>query len=81
MALIRKWIEQEAPYANHWSYDKPVRPALPEVGDSDWPVNEIDAFVLARLESEGLEPSAEAERYALARRAALDLTGLPPTWE
>ncbi|NLT71071.1 MAG: DUF1553 domain-containing protein [Verrucomicrobiaceae bacterium] len=81
VARIRKWIEQEAPYARHWSYVKPVRPALPEVGDTGWPVNEIDAFVLARLESEGLEPSTEADRHALARRAALDLTGLPPSWE
>lgn len=81
VARIRKWIEQEAPYARHWSYVKPVRPALPEVGDTGWPVNEIDAFVLARLESEGLEPSTEADRHALVRRAALDLTGLPPSWE
>jgi len=81
VALIKKWIEQEAPYANHWSYEKPVRPEVPKGKRSDWPKNEIDHFVLARLESEGLEPSLEADRYALARRAALDLTGLPPTWE
>jgi len=80
-ALIKRWIEQEAHYANHWSYDKPVRPEVPEGKRSDWPINEIDHFVLARLESEGLEPSPEADRYALARRAALDLTGLPPSWE
>lgn len=81
VALIKKWIAQEAHYANHWSYDKPVRPAVPKGKRSDWPVNEIDHFVLARLESEGLEPSPEADRYSLARRASLDLTGLPPTWE
>ena len=81
VALIKKWIGQEAPYANHWSYEKPVRPGVPKGKRSDWPVNEIDHFVLARLESEGLEPSPEADRYALARRASLDLTGLPPTWE
>src|SRR2546422_3148174 len=46
-----------------------------------WVKNGIDAFILARLEKEGLEPSAEADRYTLARRAALDLTGLPPTIE
>lgn len=81
VALIKKWIEQEAPYANHWSYEKPVRSEVPKGKRSDWPVNEIDHFVLARLESEGLEPSPEADRYSLARRAALDLTGLPPTWD
>lgn len=80
VALIKKWIAQEAPYANHWSYEKPVRPELPKGKRSDWPKNGIDYFVLARLESEGLEPSPEADRYSLARRAALDLTGLPPTW-
>src|SRR2546422_8572367 len=46
-----------------------------------WVKNGIDAFILARLEKEGLEPSPEADRYTLARRAALDLTGLPPTIE
>ena len=49
VALIKKWIAQEAHYANHWSYDKPVRPAVPKGKRSDWPVNEIDHFVLARL--------------------------------
>ena len=81
VALIKKWIEQEAPYANHWSYEKPVRPEVPKGKRSDWPKNEIDHFVLARLESEGLEPMPEADRHALARRASIDLTGLPPTWD
>jgi len=81
IALIRKWIEQEAPFAQHWSYEKPVRPDVPKGKRSDWPRNEIDWFILARLESEGLSPSPEADRYALARRLSLDLTGLPPTWE
>jgi len=81
VAVIKKWIEQEARYANHWSYEKPVRPEIPKGKRSDWPENEIDHFVLARLESEGLEPAGKADLYTLARRAALDLTGLPPTWE
>jgi len=80
-ALIKRWIEQEAHYANHWSYEKPVRPEVPQGKRSDWPKNAIDHFVLARLESEGLEPGPEADRYALARRASLDLTGLPPAWD
>ena len=81
VALIKRWIEQDGHYANHWSYDKPQRPEVPTGKRSDWPKNEIDDFVLARLESEGLEPSPEADRYALARRASLDLIGLPPSWE
>ncbi len=81
IALLRKWIEQGAEYAGHWSYQNPVRPAVPAVKQADWPRNEIDYFILARLEREGLAPSPEADRWTLARRVAIDLTGLPPTWE
>ncbi len=79
IALIKQWIGQGAKYARHWSYVKPVRPALPDVKDKSWPWNAIDAFILARLEAEGLSPQPEADRYTLIRRLALDLTGLPPT--
>lgn len=81
IALIRKWIEQDAPFALHWSYEKPIRPDVPKGKRSDWPRDDIDWFILSRLESEGLEPSPEADRFALARRLSLDLTGLPPSWE
>ncbi len=81
VALIRRWIAEGAEYANHWSYVPPRRPELPEVRDQDWARGPIDRFVLARLESAGLEPSAEADRLTLARRLSLDLIGLPPTWE
>lgn len=76
---LRLWIEQGANYAKHWSFVKPVRGRFPTVNKSDWPVNGIDYFILARLEAEGLQPSPEADRYALARRVSLDLRGLPPT--
>ena len=79
--LLEAWVKQGAKYAAHWSYIKPVRPALPKVQDAAWPRNEIDYFLLARLEKEGLRPSIEADRYALARRVSIDLTGLPPTIE
>ena len=79
--LIRRWIQQGGDYAKHWSYEAPVRPDLPTVKDKDWPRNPVDYFVLSRLEAEGLRPSPEADRLVLARRLALDLTGLPPTWE
>ncbi len=78
-ALLKAWIEQGAPYAQHWSYVAPVRPALPNVADEKWPANAIDRFILARLDHEKLRPSPEADRLTLARRVALDLTGLPPT--
>jgi hypothetical protein len=76
---LRRWIEAGAEYAQHWSL-QPIRSVpLPAVHDKSWPRNGLDAFVLARLEQEGLKPSREADRYALLRRVSLDLTGLPPT--
>ena len=78
---LREWVRQGARYARHWSYEAPVRPRLPAVKDRSWPRNEVDFFILARLEREGITPSPEADRYALVRRLALDLTGLPPTLE
>jgi len=77
--LLKRWIEQGAEYAQHWSYVKPVRQELPAVKQMDWARNEIDRFILQRLEREGLSPSTEADRFALLRRVALDLTGLPPS--
>src|SRR5262249_53927170 len=60
---------------------KPRRPALPAVREPGWVRNEIDNFVLARLEKERLRPSPEADGYTLLRRASLDLRGLPPSPE
>ncbi|TWT51979.1 Planctomycete cytochrome C [Thalassoglobus neptunius] len=77
--LLKRWIEQGAAYARHWSFDPPQRPKLPDVGQSNWPRNPIDTFVLARLNREGLSPSPMADRTTLIRRVSLDLTGLPPS--
>src|SRR5687768_3489702 len=63
----------------HWAFHTPIRPELPEVRNSDWPRTPVDYFILARLEKEGLQPSAEADRVTLLRRLSLDLIGLPPT--
>jgi hypothetical protein len=92
--LLAQWIREGAPYAAHWSYVPPRRPALPDVaataarmGSPDparwktWPRNEIDVFILDRLLRESFQPSPEADRYTLIRRVTLDLTGLPPTLE
>lgn len=79
VALLSTWIEQGAPFARHWSYVVPVRPAVPQVQQQDWPRNDIDRFLLARLEREGLAPAPEADRAVLIRRVMLDLIGLPPT--
>ncbi len=88
IALLKRWIDAGAPWpddsagkepARHWAYVKPARPALPQVKNAGWVRNPIDAFVLARLEREGLAPSAGAARETLIRRLSLDLIGLPPS--
>src|SRR5205814_1954303 len=79
--LLRRWVAEGATWQTHWAFEKPERPPLPKIADISWPKNEIDHFVLARLEKEGLKPSPEAEQPTLIRRASLDLTGLPPTVE
>jgi hypothetical protein len=78
---LKKWIDQGAVYQEHWAFVKPKRPPQPSVKNKDWVRNGIDAFVLARLEAEGLSPAPEADRAVLLRRASLDLTGLPPSPE
>ena len=80
-AMLRRWIEEGAKWEDHWSFIKPERPELPEVGDADWPRNPIDRFILSRLETEGVTPSPEAGRRTLIRRVSLDLIGLPPAPE
>ena len=76
---LRLWIDQGAEWETHWAFIPPERPALPPVSDPEWVRNPIDAFILSRLDAEGLGPSAEADRATLLRRVTLDLTGLPPT--
>ncbi|TAH37262.1 MAG: DUF1549 domain-containing protein [Planctomycetota bacterium] len=79
--ILRRWVAGGAAYEPHWSFVAPVRPEPPQVQDAGWCRNEIDRFVQARLEADGLAPQPEAPREALLRRVTLDLTGLPPTPE
>ncbi len=91
VGLLRAWIDQGAQWpesaavaaaeeqSDHWAFRRPARPDLPGVGDPAWPRNEIDRFVLARLDREKLRPSPEADRATLIRRVGLDLIGLPPS--
>src|SRR5262245_57256295 len=81
VAVLTRWVEQGAAYPVHWAYVAPVRSLLPAVRDRSWPANVVDVYLLARLEREGLAPAPAADRHALARRVALDLTGLPPSPE
>ncbi len=97
IALLRAWIDQGARWPEtaavaavapapaegerrHWAYIRPVAPAVPDVGTA-WVRNDLDRFVLARLNREGLKPSPEASFETLVRRVSLDLIGLPPTVE
>ncbi|HUS35561.1 MAG TPA: PSD1 and planctomycete cytochrome C domain-containing protein [Verrucomicrobiae bacterium] len=75
---LKAWIAGGGKYAQHWSFVKPERPALPQVKDKAWVRTPIDLFILARLEKEGIAPSAEADSRTLLRRASLDVTGLLP---
>jgi len=84
IAALQAWIDSGAVWPEkdpkqHWSFQKPARPQPPAVTNSRWAGNDIDRFVLARLEHEGLAPMPEADRATLIRRLSLDLTGLPPT--
>ena len=76
--LLKRWIAEGAEYEPHWSFISPKRPEAPAAKQESWVKNPIDRFILARLEAEGLSPAAEADRRTLARRLALDITGLPP---
>ena len=77
--LIKKWIEQGAQYEKHWSFTKPQKTALPSVSKKGWPQNEIDFFILQKLEQNGMEPNDEADKERLLKRLCFDLTGLPPS--
>jgi hypothetical protein len=90
IAAIAAWIDAGAPgragaapaeRRTHWSYSTPVRPPPPAMRAASWVRSPIDAFVLSRLEQEGLAPSPEAAPETLVRRLSLDLVGLPPTTE
>lgn len=77
--LIGLWIRQGAKFSEHWAFIPPVAPALPKIRHKSWPKNQIDYFIMARLEEERLKPSREADRATLIRRVTFDLTGLPPS--
>jgi hypothetical protein len=79
--ILKRWIEEGAPWKEHWSLVPPVRSEPPVIKTNVWVRNPIDRFILARLESAGLQPAPEADRRTLARRLSLDLRGLPPSPE
>ena len=78
--LLKRWVEEGAKWGEHWAFVAPKRAAVPGISEPGkaWVRNPIDAFVLERLQREGLAPSPEAAPAKLARRLYLDLTGIPP---
>jgi hypothetical protein len=79
LTTLRHWIEEGATWQQHWAFIAPARPLVPQVQDAGSVSNPIDAFVLARLEADGMAASPPASKETLIRRVTLDLTGLPPT--
>ena len=79
--MLAQWIRNGATWEEHWAFTTPTRPTPPTVKNGDWVRNPVDAFILARLEAEGLTPAQEADKRTLIRRLSFDLTGLPPTRE
>src|SRR6476620_8408178 len=79
--LLKQWVREGAQWSLAWSYVPPHEAAAPTIKDSSWPANEIDYFVQARLEAEGLRPSPDADKTILVRRLFVDLIGLPPSPE
>lgn len=77
--LIRRWIEQGAKWGEHWAYEKPQPPAVPDVANVDWCRQATDRFILAKLEEEGIAPAEDEVPTRWLRRVSLDLIGLPPT--
>ena len=75
---LRRWIAEGAKYARHWSFEPPRKPPLPKVKNFGWAQQDLDRYLLSRLEREGLAPNTRADKATLARRAALDIIGIPP---
>ncbi|HVZ25441.1 MAG TPA: DUF1549 domain-containing protein, partial [Sediminibacterium sp.] len=87
ISTLKHWIKQGAKWGEHWAYQPVTDPVVPKVdnwffgprGGSDWVRNDIDHFVYARMQEQGLHPSPEADKATLLRRVSLDITGLPPS--
>jgi hypothetical protein len=81
ISLFENWIRQGAHYERHWAFTPPAKAPLPQPKDAKWPRNEIDYFILSKLDDLGLQPNQEADKERLLKRLCLDITGLPPTLE
>ena len=77
-ALLQQWIAEGAENDLHWAYKPVKRVAPPKAEDESFVINDVDRFVLRRIEAAGLKPSKQADRVTLARRLYYDLLGMPP---
>ena len=77
--ILKKWVLQGGKWDKHWAYIKPELPIVPEVKNINWTTNEIDYFILRKLESKGMSPSKIEEKEILLRRVYFDIIGLPPS--
>lgn len=93
ISIVGRWIDEGASWPDgvdqaaikdrrdHWSFKPISKPVIPDVMRREWPRNDLDRFILAKMEREGLQPAPEADRATWFRRVSFDLTGLPPTPE
>ena len=81
VAIVRRWIEECAPWGRHWSFEPVTSPDVPASAGQTTLSSPIDAFVAARLAEHGLALKPAAEPHTLLRRLSLDLVGLPPSPE
>ncbi len=79
IGLLRQWITEGAEWQEHWAFRVPVATLVPHVSNTEWILNDVDRFVLSRLEVEGMSPSDAASPNLWLRRVSLDLIGLPPS--
>ncbi|SNY95472.1 PSD1 and planctomycete cytochrome C domain-containing protein [Flagellimonas pacifica] len=79
--LLKKWVAQGAVYKKHWAFVPPEDPSIPQIENDQWSQNEIDKFILKKLEAQGFSPSKKAEKEQLMRRVFFSISGLPPSVE
>ena len=77
-AVLIKWVKQGAEYKPHWAFVAPKDPSIPGVDNDDWVKNDIDNFILNKIEKEGLAPAAQADKETLIRRLSFDIRGISP---
>jgi hypothetical protein len=79
--MFKEWVKAGAKYEKHWAFVTPQKVSLPEIDHKNWAKNEIDHFILHKMERKGYTPNDEASRETLIKRAFADISGLPPTYQ